>query len=187
MASKLLETIKCLNGLVYHLNYHQDRVNYSRKALGFDGKLELKIKPPKKGLFRCRVIYENSLEKIEYLPYTPRDITTFRLVNSNINYALKYENRTELNALLDKSADEIIIVKDGLITDTSIANICFYDGEQWLTPKIPLLKGTTRQRLLDNKQIKEADISIEDIKNYKKLALMNAMIDFVVIEDAIIT
>jgi 4-amino-4-deoxychorismate lyase len=184
---KLLETIKCLDGEVYHLAYHQDRVNRSRKTLGFDTSLTLEITPPKKGLFRCRVVYEEKIEKIEYLPYTAKKIKRFKLVTSELEYALKYEDRTALNNLHDESADEIIIIKNGLVTDTSIANICFYNGEVWLTPKTPLLKGTTRQRLLDENKIQEADIHVDKIGSYKKLALMNAMLDFKIIENAIIS
>jgi len=186
MGTKLLETIKCLDGIVYHLDYHQQRVNTSRKVLGFDSALQLKLDPPKEGLFRCRIIYEESIEKIEYLAYQQKKIQSFKLVHSNINYALKYEDRSELNLLMSEDADEIIIIQNNLITDTSIANLCFYDGKEWLTPKTPLLKGTTRQRLLDEKRIKEADIQVSDIKNYEKIALINAMIDFTIIENAII-
>ena len=65
-----------------------------------------------------------------------------------------------------------------MITDTSIANIAFYDGEKWLTPKRPLLKGTTRARYLKSGLVIEKDIFVDDIKLFTKVALMNAMIDF---------
>jgi len=186
--TKLLETIKCLDGSVFNLDYHQDRVNLSRSKLGFNNTLELKLNPPKNGLYRCRIIYENEIETLEYLPYHIKDIHSFKLLDSNISYKLKYENRDELNALVAKKeeADEIIIIKDGLITDTSIANLCFYDGKEWITPKTPLLKGTTRQRYLDAGKIKMADIYAKDIREYAKIATMNAMVDFYIIENAII-
>jgi len=187
MPNKLLETLKCLDGEVFHLSYHQDRMTRSCKTLGLDTAPSLKLSPPKLGLFRCRVVYEQKIEKVEYLPYILTLPQTFKLVHTNIDYALKYEDRTELNALSDEHSDEVIIIKNELVTDTCIANICFYDGKQWLTPKTPLLKGTTRQRLLDEKKIKEADIHMSEIKKYKKIALLNAMIDFTIIENAIIS
>ena len=186
MNKRLLETLKCLNGKVYHLPYHQQRMDYSRKVLGYSTPLTLSLNPPKKGLYRCRVIYDENIIKIEYLAYTQKPIHSLKLISTDINYALKYEDRSEINALISDESDEIILVKDGLITDTSIANICCYDGTQWLTPKKPLLKGTTRQRLLDENRIYEADIKKEDILNCEKIALCNAMIDFSIIEDAII-
>ncbi len=186
---KLLETVKCLDGSVFHLEYHQKRVNASRRSLGYTTGLELQLSPPRTGLYRCRIIYAKEIEKIEYIPYRIKEIHTFKLLHSDISYELKYENREQIEALLKKkeNADDIIIVKEGLITDTSIANLCFFDGKEWLTPKKPLLKGTTRQRLIDTKKIKTADIHYKDIDNYSKIALMNAMIDFYIIEDAIIT
>ena len=186
--NKLLETIKCLDGTAFNLNYHQKRVDNSRAKLGLTGELELELSPPKKGLFRCRVIYENEIEQLEYIPYQQKEIKSFKLINSSISYPLKYENRDELNTLFNQrnEADEIIIVKNGLITDSTIANLCFFDGAEWLTPKTPLLEGTTRQRYLEDKTIKTANIYAKDLHNYSKVAMMNAMIDFYIIENVII-
>jgi len=185
----LLETIKCLDGIVFHLPYHQKRVDDSRQKLGMHSPLTLSINPPKTGMYRCRVIYEDQILDIEYIPYEPKTPKSFKLIPSKIDYALKYEDRNELNDLFAKKeeADEIIIIKNGFVTDTSIANICFYDGIQWVTPKTPLLKGTTRQRYLDEGKIHLADISAENINKFSKIALLNAMIDFHIIENAIIT
>lgn len=184
----LLETIKCLDGQCFNLPYHLKRINTSRQRLGFDSPLELSLTPPKKGLFRCRLVYENEILKIEYLPYEMKLPHSFKLIHTDISYDLKYEDRDELNTLVGKKedADEIIIVKDGLVTDTSIANLCFFDAGEWLTPSKPLLNGTTRQRLLDEKKIITADIHFEKIHTYSKIAVMNAMTDFQIIENAII-
>ena len=48
----------------------------------------------------------------------------------------------------------------------------------WITSKNCLLKGTTRNRLLEEKFLIEKDISIKMLKKASKIALMNAMIDF---------
>jgi len=185
---RLLETIHVLDGEALNLGYHQQRLDRSRLQLGFNDTLTLELLPPKEGEFRCRVLYEKEIEKIEYLPYTKKQISTLKLVHSDIIYDLKYEDRTEINALLEKhpEADDIIIVKDSLITDTSIANLCFFDGTNWLTPKSPLLQGTCRQRLLDTHKIIPSDIDYRSLKDFSKIAMMNAMIDFQIIENAII-
>ncbi len=185
---RLLETIHILDGQVLNLAYHQQRMQYSRNTLGLSSELLLDLDPPKKGEYRCRVLYENTIEKIEYIPYQRKKISSFKLIHSDIEYPLKYENRDEINLLLKQigTADEIIIIKNDLVTDTSIANLCFYDDENWLTPTYPLLKGTTRQRLLDEGKIKCADIHYKDIHNFSRIAVMNAMTDFCIIEDAII-
>jgi 4-amino-4-deoxychorismate lyase len=79
--------------------------------------------------------------------------------------------------LTDEGCD-IIIIKNGLVTDTSFSNICFYDGTRWLTPAKPLLKGTMRAYLLSKNLIIEKDISVEIIKSYKKLRFINAFNGF---------
>ena len=63
--------------------------------------------------------------------------------------------------MLDKKGDcdDILIIRNGLITDMSYANVAFFDGTQWLTPRIPLLAGTCRERLLETGPIREADIA----------------------------
>jgi 4-amino-4-deoxychorismate lyase len=76
-----------------------------------------------------------------------------------------------------------MIFKNSLLTDTSIANIAIYYDNSWITPKKPLLNGTTRQRYINSGFIKEADITLAMLKNAKKIALLNAMIDFDILED----
>ena len=183
---RLLETIHISNGQALHLNYHQKRLDYSRKCLGLSPFLKLELDPPKTGEFRCRVLYEHTIEKIEYIPYQVKSIQKLKIIHSDIVYDLKYEDRSELNALMDDEADEIIIVRDGLVTDTTVANLCFFDGKTWLTPSTPLLHGTTRQRLLDEGKIRCADIHYKDIRSYQKIAVMNAMVNFSIVENAII-
>lgn len=82
--------------------------------------------------------------------------------------------------------DDILIVKNNLITDTSIANIAFLLDGQWFTPKSPLLKGTTRARLIDEGKIKIAHLRLSDVNNTSKIALMNAMMGWVEMENGII-
>jgi 4-amino-4-deoxychorismate lyase len=185
---RLLETIHILEGKALNLDYHQERMDRSRSQLGFKNRLELELSPPTNGEYRCRVLYKKEIEKIEFLPYKRKDISSFKLVHSDIIYDLKYEDRSEINALLEKhpEADDIIIIKDALVTDTSIANLCFFDGTHWLTPKRPLLHGTCRQRLLQTQKILPADIDYRSLKDFSKIAIMNAMTDFHIIENAII-
>jgi 4-amino-4-deoxychorismate lyase len=52
----------------------------------------------------------------------------------------------------------------------------------WLTPKTPLLNGTTRQRLLDDGKIVEAEIKVHELRRFTKVALLNAMIGFDILE-----
>jgi 4-amino-4-deoxychorismate lyase len=184
----LLETIKIEDGEIFNLKYHQKRSTQSRQIL-FNSTdvldLSTLIHPPKEGLYRCRILYAEKLHSVEYLPYTPKNIRTLKIIPSQIEYNFKYANRDTLNALLlsHKDVDELIIEKDGYLTDTTIANIAFYDGEQWFTPTTPLLKGTMREKLLDEDFLQTKDIKKGDLHLYTQVALMNAMIGFKILHD----
>jgi len=180
MQRTLFETIKIEDGQIFNLEWHNRRFNRSQKAFFSNPSttdLKAFITPPKKGLYRCKIIYGREIQSVEYFPYQAKIFQSFKIIPSQIEYGFKYSDRSEFENLLN-GYDEIIIEKDALLTDTTIANIAFYDGEQWLTPKTPLLEGTTRARLLDEGFLKPENIKKENIKKYSHFALMNAMIGF---------
>ena len=81
--------------------------------------------------------------------------------------------------MLDQRAgcDDILIVRDGRITDTSFSNVVFEDaGGGLYTPDTCLLKGTRRESLLDAGIIRECPITVDDIRRFRKVLLVNAMI-----------
>ena len=178
------ETIKCEDYEVYNLFFHEQRV---AKTIGLNIDLQEYIYAPSSKLYRCKVVYDESgVLSVEYFPYKKREIKNFKIVfDDTIEYSQKRVNRVKLDKLFEKrgEADDIIIIKNGLITDTSIANIATFDGNNWFTPKSPLLEGTTRNRLLQSSQIIQRDITLEMLQTSKKFALMNAMIDFDILED----
>jgi len=183
----LLETIKTVEHNLINLEYHQQRVNRSIRDLFNNNtrvNLDGEIKVPGhlgKGLFKCRVIYNIAIKKVEFLPYNQPDITTLKLVTCNdLNYSYKFENRQAITELLKFKGrcDDILIVKNDLITDTSFCNIIFSDGNNWITPSNPLLKGTQREYLLAKRIVSEAKIMSSDIYNFNSFKLINAMIDF---------
>ena len=61
------------------------------------------------------------------------------------------------------------------MTDTSFTNVVFESDKGLFTPSTYLLPGTKRQTLLKERVIKEKVIRIEDIEDYRKLYLINAM------------
>lgn len=190
---KLLETIKIVEGQPQFLAFHNQRVNTSRKILfGRHEKLDLADFihfPPQKGIYRCRVIYSAQIEHIEYVEYCARIFKRFRLVEADsFQYDFKYLDRTVFDELSagQGDVDDILIVKKGLVTDTSIANVAFWRENQWITPKTPLLQGTTRRRLLQEGQLVEGDITVEELKGISKMAIMNALIGFQRIDDFIV-
>ena len=131
-------------------------------------------------IHKARIVYNIKGEILEaaIMPYTMRKINSIRLVKcDNIDYSLKYADRSGLDALseLADGADEIIIVRHGMLTDTSYSNIALLNGDKWVTPRTPLLKGTMRQQLLDKNLLIEADITPEALKDYQQICLINAM------------
>ncbi len=77
-----------------------------------------------------------------------------------------------------ENCDDIIMVNNGLLTDTSYANIALFDGKTWFTPRKPYLYGSHRDFLLDNGKITEKDIPANEIFNYQKIRIFNALIEF---------
>ena len=184
---QLVESIKLKDGVIQNLEYHQMRMNRSMDELFPESpkiNLERAITIPENcnsGIFKVRVLYGNSVQKIEIEPYTFRTIQSLKVVHhDSINYHLKYTDRQILQELLAQreNYDDIIIIKNGLVTDSFAANLLFFDGETWVTPNSPLLKGTKRQLLIDQGFVFEKKIRVEDIRSYLKVGLINAMIEF---------
>ena len=185
--SSFLETIKSNNGVIENLLYHQKRYESILESYGVLEYKNLKeyLNPPKSGVFRCRLVYTLDSIDVTYHSYERKNIESLKIVYSDIEYAQKSTNRDELNELYLKkeSCDDILIVKDSLVTDTSIANIAIFLDGVWKTPKTPLLKGTTRDRLLEDGLLVEADIGVDELKESSKIALMNAMIGFYIVDN----
>ncbi|MCE4564466.1 aminotransferase class IV [Maribellus sp. CM-23] len=184
MSQLLIETIKSLNGELYNLPYHQSRFNLVRKNfLGCTDTVLLKdqIQVPdecKNGLFKCRVLYSEQIEKIEFLPHEYRTIQCLQVVkNDTIDYAYKYADREKLTELFIQrgDCDDILIVKNNCITDSYTANPVFFDGNEWWTPDTPLLPGTQRARLLSEGKLKVCRITLDDLGKYSKIGLINAL------------
>lgn len=177
------ETIRCEDFQIYHLKYHQQRI---ARTITKNISLCEYIYPASSELLKCKVVYDQEgVIDVSYSPYTKRNIQTLQLVyDDEIEYSSKYHDRTALEKLFSqkKDADDIVIIKNGLVTDTSIANIAIFVDQKWLTPKKPLLYGTTRQRFIDEKILYEADISIELLQKAENIALLNAMIDFDILQ-----
>ncbi len=184
---QLIETIKLQDGRFNNLRYHEQRMNHSLKQLyGVEGKTELNpflasLDFPRKGLYKCRLVYDSYSKTFEFIPYTFKPITSLTLIEANaILYDLKYSNRASINYLMDKrgGGDDILIIKNGWVTDCSYANIVFKSGSKWYTPHTYLLKGTMRESLLDAGEIEVQPIKVSDIKKFEKFKLINAMLGF---------
>lgn len=130
---------------------------------------------------KCRIVYCSDIVRIDFEPYAMQTIKNLALIEHNtIDYAFKYHNRSLINQLKSSAneADDILIIKNSKVTDTSFSNVVFKDYKGKLyTPKSTLLAGTKRKQLLKKGIIQEKEIYATDIKSYKGLYLINAMID----------
>lgn len=185
--SRLIESIRLENGAFHRLHYHQVRVNRTLTELYPSVKpinlLEglSKTEYPKHGIFKCRVVYKLQVETVEFIPYEVKPVHSLKAVyDSTIDYPYKFEDRGRINSLVEQRqfCDDILIVKNGFVTDSSYSNIIFFDGVRWITPDTPLLRGTMRQFLLDTAEIKQEPISVQDISSFKSFRLINAMLGF---------
>jgi 4-amino-4-deoxychorismate lyase len=185
---RFIETIRIDQGKPQNLKYHQERVD--RTISHFFGAAAavlplyeaIRAHPvPKTGAVKCRVTYGKQVEKIEFEQYLPHPVNSLKVVHADdLDYSFKYADRSRLHQLLEQKGrcDDVLIIKNGLVADTSYCNIIFDDGKKWVTPATPLLEGTCRRRLLDNGLITASPITINDLGKFSRFMLINAMLDF---------
>ena len=185
--SLLIESIKLLDGEFFNLSYHEQRMNRSLKELcGMEDFFDLgifleKCDNPDKGLYKCRITYDDQVQDVEFLPYEMKPVQSLKVVESNnIEYEFKYKDRTAIDKLFKRreGCDDILIVKNDLVTDSSYSNVVFRKGKKWITPWSALLKGTMRQSLIEQNVIQEEDIRVEDIAEFESCRIINAMLGF---------
>ncbi|SDM60214.1 aminotransferase class IV [Siphonobacter aquaeclarae] len=182
---QLLETIRYAGGTLENLYYHNDRLNRSRKALWqqYD-RLDLEDLIPipdnlaDAPVYRCRVLVsEAGIDLAEFIPYTKREVRSLQVRDAGeLDYAHKYADRTALQEKAEGiEADEVLFVRNGLLTDTSYANVAVFDGSEWYTPHQPLLAGTHRARLLATGRVIPERLAVDDLKYFREIRLFNAM------------
>lgn len=184
--SRFIESIKIEDQKAYLLDLHQKRVNDTFAHFGAEGSIDLenifkKLEHDEDGLYKLRVVYD--LQKnfqTQLIPYAIAEIDTFQLVENNTyDYSFKFEDRREFEIMKAKAkADEIIILKNNHVTDTSYSNLLFLKEEIWYTPSTYLLNGVQRQHLLAQKKIMQTEIALQNIREFSHFQLINALNDF---------
>ncbi len=183
MPPSFIETIRIENGEVVDLERHQTRFD-STRAEFFPGARRLLLADvlpsdfPRIGRVKWRVLYGETVEDSRAESYVPRKIRTLRIVEADFDYARKSADRRELDACFARrgNADEVLISRNGMLTDATFANVALEIGGRLLTPRRPLLKGTCRERLLRAGTITEADLSAADAFRAERVAIFNAML-----------
>ncbi|SDQ46928.1 4-amino-4-deoxychorismate lyase [Chryseobacterium soldanellicola] len=184
--SQFIESIKVEDQEIYLLEFHQKRVDQTFAHFGKEGSIDIAkiykhLEHDEDGLFKLRIIYDlDKKVRTQMIPYAIPEIEDFQLVeNNSFDYSFKFEDRKELEKMKMKSkAEEIIIVKNNHITDTSFTNLLFLKGKDWFTPTSYLLNGVQRQNLLKHKKIKETEVTLQNLKQFSHFQLINALNDF---------
>lgn len=190
----LIESICIKHQKIQLLDYHNTRANDSRCELFnctdlLDFSNVIDISEAKGTIVKCRIVYGEKINSIEYNPYKTRPIKSLKIIeiDDDLNYHYKYLDRANLDFYFSQrgEADDMIMIQNGFVTDSYYGNLAFLKKGSWYTPKHPLLKGTRRASLIDKEQIIEKQISKSEIQSYKSVRIFNAMIEFGQIEISI--
>lgn len=194
--SKFYEIIKIRDGEFLNVDNHTKRFNQTRneiygeceqvclwneieEKLLYDPQFfDMILKEP---IVKLTVTYDMNIRSFKPEVFQIPNFKSLKIVNGNsIKYTHKEVNKKQINLLriYKGNCDEILIERDGLITDTCCCNVAFFDGNQWFTPANPMIKGTKRAELLEQGKIIEKDISVSELSRYKKVRMFNSMIDF---------
>ncbi len=180
-----IETICYEKACFQQIESHNERFNRTRQqffGLQIPVRLELFLSVPadlKDKTVKCTVTYGADIIRIDYNIYQIRPVNSLQMVvDDSIDYAFKYADRTKLNSLfnLRHQSDDILIIKNGLITDTSYANVIFKKDDKWYSPQNPLLKGTQIGRYFREGRVTPALLCPSDLPLFSEARIVNAMI-----------
>ncbi len=179
------ESIRFENGCFHLLDLHEQRIRRTQQqAFGQSLATNLKhylstFEPPATGLFKCRLRYGTAFDRPEFSSYHPKSVSSLKMVIADeLDYSLKYDDRSKIDFLFQQrdTCDDILIILNGFVTDTSYCNIVFFNGKEWLTPAFPLLEGVQRSFLIQLGIIRPVQISHKDVAQFQSFKLINAMI-----------
>lgn len=179
-----IETICIMQGEVQNKLAHEDRMQRTATHFGFKAPLipDLKKQLPIElhtGKVKCRIIYYKTIEDISFQLYIAKKITSLKVMEASVDYSFKFADRKMLDTLSAQKdkCDEILICRNGFISDTSYSNVVLTQNGQYFTPPNPLLYGTKRQKLINERVIQERNIHYNTLTEYDGIYLINAMLD----------
>lgn len=179
-----LESVAVYDGQAPLLPYHQARVDRTFAAFYPQQKPLDLLRLWKKtnfptGKVKWRIPYNVRKAAPQIKPFPERNIEQLQIVvDDTIEYAYKFTERDRLDALFDQKgddADEVLILRNGLLTDAYYYNVVVKLGDKLLTPRKPLLPGVMRAYCLGEGLIQPADIRLEDLAEAKGVYLINAL------------
>ncbi len=178
------ETLRIEDKKVQNIPYHQERINTTFKVF-YPEFTPINLNevaesfPPEKKKTKCKLSYNATFFTFECKTYEEKIHNAFKIINADgFDYSFKFTKRDFFKDLKNKYPDhELIFVQGGKVTDTTYSNLIFSSGDKWFTPSSALLKGTQREKLLQENKIHELEIDQNELKDFKKFKLINAMLD----------
>lgn len=181
--SRFIESIRLEDGQIFLAELHQQRIDGTLRHFGSSAKINIteilqSVQTEQHGLFKLRIVYDlKDVVDVKIILYVPQKHTEFQLVENNtINYNFKSENREEFQQMKKAaSGEEIIVVQNNHLTDTSYSNLIFYKNKQVFTPDAYLLNGVQRQHLLRAGKINTTAVTLDNFTDFSHFQLINAM------------
>lgn len=181
--SRFLESIALRDQRAALLPWHQRRVDrtlahfYPGVSIDLNRVIDWRQARGER-ITRVRICYDREVTDVQYSSYEARTIETLRLWPGELDYAFKYLDRRLIEHAFAQrgECDDVLFVKGGRITDSSIANVVFSRDGKWYTPREPLLPGTMRQYLIDHGLLTEAHITPADLPSFTSFKLINALV-----------
>jgi 4-amino-4-deoxychorismate lyase len=187
----LFESIRVNDGQVPLLDFHQKRIELSysavfKKVSTYNLKECIEPFLKKDGIQKCRFIYDDKNYRVEIIDYQliePKRIGWLR-IDPNFNYSFKFFNRSFFNKINEvySACDEIILIQNNEITDSTYCNIVIYINNEWILPKSYLLNGVERSRIISKYNFTVAPVSIDKFLLAKEYKLINSMRPFELVE-----
>lgn len=183
---QFIETIRVENGRICNADRHLQRIHATRHyhwgdAPTFSWKEIESVIDASLPKAKLRFLYNREhVSEVTFAAYATPQIRSLQLVEVlQADYSFKRVDRSLFQQLKQQhpTYDDLLIVCQGKITDTSFTNVAFFDEKRWFTPDTPLLAGTRRACLLAEERIYERSICVTDLKAYSHIALFNAMND----------
>ena len=184
--NELVETICVFNGIALRLPFHVARVRASCQMLGWKDVSKEMLQTwltslqnipheYQKGRVMMRTVYNaTGVSSVTFQQYQLRPVRSLRCVEADhLRYSLKSTHRSGITHCVEQreNCDDVLILQHNLLTDTSIANIAFLNEEQgncWMTPANPLLRGTHRAALLRSGIIiEDAALTLDRLENFR--------------------
>lgn len=136
------------------------------------------------GEVKMRIVYGRNIENVSFVRYERRVVGSLKVVEAGaeMDYHLKYADRSCIERLygMRGHCDDILIVRNGRICDTSYTNVIMTDGKRRFVPSTCLLPGVMRSWLISTGKVMVDDFDVSSLMpdnkwGFTHIIMINAM------------